>query len=189
MEIAYPVGIDYFLWSLLTGAVLALLYDILRAVRKMTGGSGFSVNTEDILFFLLAGISMFVLAFYKNSGQLRWQGFLGTIAGFVIYRCIFKNFMIAVMVRFYSFIIRIVTGILKAVFMPVQLICKILKKPFVVVGWYTRQRVRKAEGAMRVRAERRKMQKKCQKTAKEKRRAEQKREKLQKRRKKLPQDE
>ncbi|MBE5040253.1 spore cortex biosynthesis protein YabQ [Ructibacterium gallinarum] len=179
MELSYHIGIAYFLWSLLAGSVLALLYDVLRAVRKMAGGSGFSVNTEDILFFLFAGIILFWMAFYKNGGQLRWQGFLGTVAGFIIYRCIFRDFITNAMIRFCGIFINILTWILKMVLLPLRLVYRIIKKPFVVVGWYTRQSAQKAEGAMRLRFERRKMRKKCRKAEKKKRLAEQKRKKQQ----------
>ena len=161
MEVTFGVNISYFLWSLLTGAVLALAYDLLRAVRRIIRTSAFGVNLEDILFFLLAGALMFWLAYDKNGGRLRWQGILGTAAGFALYRAVFQDWIVKILVRGYDILVQIFLWILKIVLFPVRIVYKILEKPFVIIGWYSRKGARRAGGFLKTRAEKRNIRRKC----------------------------
>lgn len=161
MEVTFGVNISYFLWSLLTGGVLALAYDLLRTVRRIIRTSAFGVNLEDILYFLMAGALMFWLAYDKNGGRLRWQGILGTAAGFALYRAVFQDWVVKILVRGYDILVQIFLWILKILLFPVRIVYKILEKPFVIIGWYSRKGARRAGGFLKTRAEKRKIKRKC----------------------------
>ncbi len=157
MEVTFGVKLEYFLWSLLLGGGLSLVYDILRSGRRMGKNSIFRVNLEDGLFFLLAGGLLFVVAFDKNGGQLRWQGFLGTGLGIGSYYALFRNHVVNLLVWGYQLVIRIALWLLKLVLLPVRLIYKLLAKPFWVIAWYSKQSVRKAGGILKTKRRKREL--------------------------------
>lgn len=76
----------YFLWSLVLGLAVGAAYDLVRAVRMLTGSGGARVILSDILFFVLCGVvtSLFALPF--NKGSVRGFIVFGEVIGFLSYR-------------------------------------------------------------------------------------------------------
>ncbi len=149
MEITFGVNLRYFFWSFLLGGGLSLIYDILRSGRQLSKNSVFRVNLEDGLFFLLAGGLLFLVAFDKNGGQLRWQGFLGTGLGIAAYYMLFQNRVVILLVWLYQLMMRIFLWLIQILLFPVRLVYKILSKPFLVIIWYSKKSMRKAGGILK----------------------------------------
>ena len=81
-------------WAALTGIGLGCLYDLLRALRILTGldekqGStplfGLLLFFEDLLLALTASVSLILLCYYTNDGLLRAPAVLGLASGFFVY--------------------------------------------------------------------------------------------------------
>ena len=81
-------------WATLTGIGLGCLYDLLRALRILTGldqkqGStplfGLLLFFEDLLLALTASVSLILLCYYTNDGLLRAPAVLGLASGFFVY--------------------------------------------------------------------------------------------------------
>lgn len=157
MEIQYGVSMDYFLWSAALGGGLALVYDMLRAFRRVARAGTAAVVLGDILWFLLAGAALFWLAYAKNGGRLRWQGILGTASGVGLYRLVLRDWVVWLLVRGIRLLNWAAFWILRAALFPVRLVYKALKRPFLVVGWYSRQGVRRVGGALAARAGKRRL--------------------------------
>lgn len=151
MEVSTAQEWQFFLWSLLAGGLLAVIYDFLRISRKMVPTKDFIVNIEDILFCILAALVLFATAFLKNDGKIRWQGFIGALTGFVTYRLTIRNFFVNSSVFLIGWAMKILFFILKIILFPVMLIYKILRRPFALVAWYSRKGMRRAAAAARVR--------------------------------------
>lgn len=151
MEVSTAQEWQFFLWSLLTGGILALLYDFLRISRKMIPTKDFVVNVEDILFCVLMAVVLFAAAFLKNEGKIRWQGFIGSFAGFAIYRLTVRNMFVNGSVLFMGWLLKILFFILKIILFPVMIVYKILRRPFMFVAWYSRKGMRRAATAARIR--------------------------------------
>lgn len=181
MEIKLGATVSYFLWSLLLGCGAALFYDLLRSARRIFKTSVFGVNAEDICFLFLCGFLLFWTAYDKNEGQLRWQGFLGSLLGFLVYRWLFKDRLVAFFVKVHDFLVRIFLWMMKILLFPVQLIYKILSKPFLVIAWYSRKRVLEVEDRIKAKRKCKKIRKKTQKAEMEKRRKHKKEAKIKKR--------
>ena len=157
MHIKYGVDLDYFLWSFLCGAVLALSYDVIRTMRRVSKRSVFGINAEDMLFMFFAGALMFYIAYTKNSGRLRWHGFLGTAGGFFAFRIIFKDRIVKCMIFIYEAFAVLLTKIIKIIMLPVRLVCKMISKPLTVIGWYSRRKISAVNNAAKVRCEKRRI--------------------------------
>ena len=74
-----------FLWSLLLGAGVGLLYDFFRAGRILRPAGRLRLFLQDVLFsFSAAGLTVLCLTF-TNHGQVRGYLLVGEGLGFLIY--------------------------------------------------------------------------------------------------------
>ena len=168
MDKTFDAGAGYFLWSLFAGVILAFVYDILRVTRRIKRTSDRSVNFEDILYVLFAGTLILFTAFYKNNGQLRWQGFIGTFMGVFAYGIVFKNNMVNLIVATWEGLVKAILILIRILLFPVRIIYKIIKKPFAVVCWHTGREIGKIKMIFKTWKTKRKIRRKCYKTKREK---------------------
>lgn len=167
MEVNYGVHISYFLWSLALGGGLSFLYDMLRSGRRMGKNSVLRVNIEDILFFLLVGILLFLTAYDKNDGRLRWQGFLGTGMGIGIYYLVFRDRIVRMTVFITRKLMDFTFWLIRVLLFPVRVVYHMLAKPFLVITWYSRKSVTRAKGILKTKRERKRMRLRAIKRKKE----------------------
>ena len=163
MEVQFGISIGYFLWSLLLGFVLAFLYDLLRTARRIFHAAVWVVNLEDIFFFLLCGLLLLWTAYEKNSGRLRWQGFLGSVAAFFAYRHLLKEHMVCFLTGLYEKIVQGICAAMRLILFPVRLVYRILSKPFYIIVWYSKKQMRSAGDKMKIRKKQRENGKKTPK--------------------------
>lgn len=168
MEISSWNGLAYFLWSVTGGLGLALVYDIIRTVRRASGPSVLTVCLWDIIFIIFFGVLLLYTAYDKNGGQLRIQGFVGTIGSFILYRCIFKNFIVNLFIKIYELFIRLVIFLLRIFLFPIRIFYKIIEKPFFAVADLGEKNASKLKSRLRVLKKRKAMQKKMRKPSKSK---------------------
>ena len=109
----------YFLWSLVFGAALAAVYDIVRAARMLLKASHIHIVISDVIFFAACGVltSLFALPF--NKGDVRAFIVFGEAVGFLSYRLTLGG----IMGKFYAFL----SAVLRRI---VQKTRKILEKIF-----------------------------------------------------------
>lgn len=147
MYTSVPTEFQFFLLSIVSGIVSAFLYDILRISRRIVRVSDAVINIEDILFFIAAAFLIFVAAYLKNSGELRWQSFIGFATGICIYIFTVKNRLLNISTIIIRFIVRITGAVLSVILFPLRLIFKIFRKPVSVIAWYTGMGVRRVKSA------------------------------------------
>lgn len=82
-----------FLWSMLLGGILSVVYDIFRLDRMIFKRSVLAVALEDVLFFIISAISIFCLQLVTTNGQMRGFIFIGIIIGFLILRLTLSRFV------------------------------------------------------------------------------------------------
>ena len=165
MEATFGVKLGYFLWSLALGGGLAFVYDVLRSGRRIAKNSVLRVNLEDLLFFLLAGALLFFLAYDKNGGRLRWQGFLGTISGVSIYYLIFRDRIVRAMVWSSQALMTLVLWVVKILLFPVRIVYRILAKPFFFFLFYSKKGASKAGGIIKTKRQQMRLRAKTRKLA------------------------
>ena len=119
MGISLSAQTAYFLWSLVMGAALGVLYDIVRAARMAVRAGRVHIIISDVLFFAVCGVltSLFALPF--NKGDVRGFILFGEAVGFLAYRLTVGT----VMGKVYAFFARIFQSF-------VQKIRKFLEKIF-----------------------------------------------------------
>ena len=83
---AYFFGI-----SIVVGVGLRLAYDVLRILRRVIKHGNFWIGIEDLLYWLLCTIVVFLLLYLENDGMLRLFAFVGILGGMGIYQLLFSR--------------------------------------------------------------------------------------------------
>ena len=71
----------FFMASFLTGALLIWCYLILVGLRKVIRHGMLAVNIEDLLYWCVAALIIFVSAFLENNGEVRWYSAAAIVLG------------------------------------------------------------------------------------------------------------
>ncbi|HEX2927686.1 MAG TPA: spore cortex biosynthesis protein YabQ [Ruminiclostridium sp.] len=135
-----------FLYAVLTGGALAFLYDILRIKRRAIKTSVIVVNIEDIIYWLLAAVIVFLTVYSSNDGQMRGFIFIGNILGVILYLSLLSKIVIASSMMVINLIKRIILFIWKIISYPFRIIFKILFIPLRLIGRCFGKFIRKAFG-------------------------------------------
>lgn len=134
----------FFLACVAAGALSAFLYDLIRISRRIVKINVSAVCGEDIAFFALAAVIVFYVAYTKNSGEVRWQGLLGSLLGAGGYVFLVRNRFVNLGTTVIKWIIKALLAVLWAVLFPVKIVFKAIKKPVEIVAWYTGAGLRRA---------------------------------------------
>lgn len=106
-----------FLCTVAGGGAIALVYDLFRIMRKAVKTGTLVTYAQDLLFWLIVSIIMFLTIYYSNDGELRAYLFIGACIGVILYALLLSRIIMASSL----FIIRIV-------FYPFRLILQMLNK-------------------------------------------------------------
>ncbi|MCD8347851.1 MAG: spore cortex biosynthesis protein YabQ [Lachnospiraceae bacterium] len=121
-----------FLLSVLHGTALTLFYDFLRALRRSFRHSLPVLSAEDFLFWMLAGVLTFCLAFRETDGVIRNYVAAGILIGFLLYHFTVSPIVVKGLSRLFSLLYRVCScpfrGISTAVGKIFEIFCKIIKK-------------------------------------------------------------
>lgn len=85
MKEAVTGQLFFFAASMGFGACLFFVYDILRGFRRIFLHHSFQTAVEDVIFWILVGISSFRFLCWYNQGELRGFFFLGLFLGMAVY--------------------------------------------------------------------------------------------------------
>jgi spore cortex biosynthesis protein YabQ len=114
-----------FLCSVAAGMVIALVYDILRIIRRTVKTGSLLTGVQDLIYWLIAALIMFLSAYYSNSGQLRAYLFVGMFIGVVLYALLLSKSIM----RCSQFVIKIIVSFFKTlvfvVSYPVRMLMKV----------------------------------------------------------------
>lgn len=142
MSVIVPVAsnstqVYTFLYSVLVGMFIGLIYDIFRIKRKLVKTAAFFIYIEDLLFWIITAFIMFAFLFYINDGEIRIYIYLGVITGIILYSLLFSKLIIKCSVAIFNFIGRVVKFIIHILSFPFKIIYKILSVParFIMVSF------------------------------------------------------
>ena len=86
-------------WSIVTGAILGILFDFFRAFR-FKGIRDIWVYIQDVIFWLVTAVIIIASAFIINEGQLRGYMLIGYLLGAGFYILLFSKFVLHIL-RFF----------------------------------------------------------------------------------------
>ena len=128
-----------FLIFLLDGAIVGLLFDIFRILRKSFKTPDFITYIEDILFGIISGSILIFSIIMFNNGELRLFIFLGIILGLVLYMLTISKYVIKICVKVLQILTKTCGTIFKVVFFPVCLILRKVKQEFIKIQKHTKK--------------------------------------------------
>jgi len=92
-----------FVSAVLSGLAAGFLYDLIRLKRKALKTKTAVAAFEDIAFWIVASILVFVTAYVSNQGEMRMYFFLAVVIGVVFYYAFMSHWVILIL----TFILKI----------------------------------------------------------------------------------
>ena len=117
-----------FLIFTLNGTFIGLLFDFFRILRKSFKTANFITYIEDIIFWIISGISIIFLMYRFSNGELRIYMLLGLVFGIMIYMLALSKLVITFFMSIIDFIKKIFRVIFSIIIIPFNIILKICKK-------------------------------------------------------------
>lgn len=118
---------NLFLIFVINGAIIGLVFDIFRILRKSFKTSDIITIIQDILFWIITGLIILYSIFVFNNGEIRFFMFIGIFLGVGLYMLLLSRYIIKASVAIITFIKRIIAFIFKIIIFPIQNIYKIIK--------------------------------------------------------------
>jgi spore cortex biosynthesis protein YabQ len=94
MNEAITVELQFFLISILWGAIILLVYDILRIFRRLIPHNSIFLALEDLIFWVLASVFIFAMIYTMNNGTIRGFSVIGMGIGMTLYHFIFSELVV-----------------------------------------------------------------------------------------------
>jgi len=139
-----------FLYSVLSGMLIAFIYDIFRIKRKVVKTAVLFLYIEDILFWIIVVIVMFVLVYYSNEGEIRGYIYIGAIIGIIIYLLLLSKIVIRCSMAVLNIMWKAIKFILFLFAYPIRIIYKLVLIPLKLISGPTKKLYRSAKGAAKV---------------------------------------
>ena len=118
-----------FIYFIITGMILGIIFDIFRILRKSFKTSDIITNIEDIIFGITTGIILLVSIFLFNNGELRLFIFIGIIFGIIMYMLLISKYFIKLNVTIIKFIKKLIILFTKPFIILLKLIKRIFLRP------------------------------------------------------------
>lgn len=120
MSYAIAVEVQFFIISILWGALILLAYDFLRIFRRIIKHNTIAVAIQDILFWVTAGVFIFAMIYKENDGIIRGFSVMGMSIGMVLYHYLLSGFLVKT-------ITKIIQTLLKPLVMAINMIKKVCR--------------------------------------------------------------
>ena len=118
-----------FIYFIITGMVLGIVFDVFRILRKSFKTSDIVTNIEDIIFGIATGTILLISIFLFNNGELRLFVFIGIIFGIISYMLLISKYFIKLNVAIINFIKKIIILLTKPFIILLKLIKRIFLRP------------------------------------------------------------
>lgn len=86
-----------FVLFLCLGAVFCIVYDVIRAMRKVCINSFLAVTVTDILIWILYAFTTFIFLISRTNGEIRGYTLVGEALGFLLCRVSFSRILFPVL--------------------------------------------------------------------------------------------
>ncbi|MDF2539492.1 MAG: hypothetical protein K0S76_2513 [Herbinix sp.] len=99
MNKAITIELQFFLISILWGAIILLVYDVFRILRRLIKHNWFFVAIEDLLFWVVSSVFIFAMMYQENNGIIRGFSVMGMGIGMVLYHYILSELLISAVTK------------------------------------------------------------------------------------------
>lgn len=120
--------LEIFTIYLFGGILISAIFDFFRSLRKVIKTSSQVTLIEDIIFWIFAGIVVFILVNRFSYGELRIYTFGGTILGALTFYAFISKLFIKTNVKILNSIKKVIKIFLKIINKPICFILVNMKK-------------------------------------------------------------
>lgn len=113
-----------FLVYTINGIFIGILFDIFRVLRKSFKTNDITTYFEDILFWILTGLSLLYSIFTFSNGEIRLYMFLGVFLGCLTYMMLISKYFIKINVKIVVFFKKIFGIIFSIILIPIKFLFK-----------------------------------------------------------------
>lgn len=135
----------FFALCIIWGGLVLLAYDFLRVIRRLIKHGNLWLAAEDLIFWFIAGILIFIMIYRQNNGIIRGFAVMGMTAGMLLYNLLVGDRLVNLAVKLIRIIIkpfaavlrlirmrlarmeRLIKNILKVLLKQLKLVCKSIK--------------------------------------------------------------
>lgn len=128
MSEAIGLQCSFFLVSVLWGAILLVMYDVLRIMRRIKKHKWYTIAAEDLLFWILAAFLIFRMMYEQNDGIIRGFAVLGMFLGMIIYNQSVSDHLVKGVSTFLLFIGKQIRRFLRFLSKPFRLAGRFIKR-------------------------------------------------------------
>jgi len=126
MDFSISKEVFILLSSSLSGALISVIFDLFKLLRKKAHTGTILSAIHDIVFWIIATAIMFFTVFYVSNGRLRWYQFLGAISGSLLYFLILSRPLSFFLERFFDIFFKFFEFFLKILLTPLKITYNIL---------------------------------------------------------------
>lgn len=120
----------YFLTSIAGGLFIGIMFDIYRIIRGFDTPGKLITIVSDLLFWIFAGIVIFMFFLYTNNAYLRYSTFVGLGLGLYIYFVVISKSFLSALKWIVYYIIKFFRVLIIFIIYPIKLIRYFLKLLF-----------------------------------------------------------
>ena len=104
-----------FIYTIVVGAILGLIFDFFRIMRRKGNTKDVLVYIQDIIFWLIVTVVIIVTTFLINNGELRGYMIFGYILGGIFYILLFSKVIRKIFSSIFDFIENVFSILLKKI--------------------------------------------------------------------------
>ena len=104
--------------SACVGAGLFFLYDILRIFRRIKKHGVILVGVEDLIYWLICTVVVFLMIYQENDGMVRGFALGGILAGMIVYYFLLSRYVIKINVLVWKKILGVIGKIFSVLLGP-----------------------------------------------------------------------
>lgn len=124
------IEVDVFIKVIALGAVCGLLYDILRIFRRIKARGYIATGIEDLLYWVVSAVIMFIFIYKENGGIIRAYIIVGMAAGMFLYEMVLGRYMVKYLTKLFKKIFAFLDKIFGKFFKKLSFLLKKCFKPF-----------------------------------------------------------
>jgi len=117
-----------FLIFILIGAIIGLLFDFFRILRKSFKTNDILTYIQDVIFWILTGIILLAAIFTFNNGEIRFFMFIGLFIGIIFYLILFSKYIIKICTYVINTLKKIIIKFYLILKIPIQFIYRLFNK-------------------------------------------------------------
>lgn len=115
MNKAITIELQFFLVSILSGAILLAVYDILRILRRVIKHNSVFIAIEDLLFWVVSSVFIFAMMYRQNNGIIRGFSVMGMAIGMILYHYILSELFVNLITKLINTLLSPIRYVIKQV--------------------------------------------------------------------------